>query len=128
MEVLDDPAVNVTGVSPRGRHLYLHVNLRFFREQPAYLTGVLLHEVHHVVLGHVTADRFQGAAHPDLMQLAMEMSAIEFIREPFPGQPVLGNDFRECGVDARQSTLHCYRLLVSARQTGHVVTVPRGAR
>lgn len=124
LELLEDPAVDVMGVSAHGRRLYLHVNLAFFQRAPESLTGVLLHEVHHVVLGHVTAGKFQDAAHPDLLQLAMEMSANEFIREPLPGAPVVWNDFREYGINARQSTLERYRLLVAARQKGHVVPVP----
>lgn len=51
------------------------------------LGGVLLHEVHHVVLGHVTAD---PGDYPDAWArtVAEEVTANEFIHLPLPGEPL----------------------------------------
>jgi hypothetical protein len=51
------------------------------------LVGVLLHEVHHVVLGHVLDD---PADFPDAWArtVAQELSANEFIAEVLPGNPI----------------------------------------
>lgn len=72
-----DPSVAVMAVSTNGSYFHLHINTDYFLEEPQHLWGVLLHEVHHVVLGHLTRPGFRGAAHPDLMELAMEISANE---------------------------------------------------
>jgi len=76
LDPIDDPGVPVMGVSAHGRRFYLHVNVDYFLRPPEnarFLGGVLQHEVHHVVLGHLADPRFQDPAHPDLMELAMEM-------------------------------------------------------
>ena len=79
-----DPSVPAMGVSlhavpGRGARYYLHVNVDAVMREPQYLRGILLHEVHHVVLGHLAHPKFWGAEHPDLMQLAQETSANEHI-------------------------------------------------
>ena len=60
------------------------------------------HQVHHVDLGHLSRPRLRAAAHRDLMELAMEMSANEFIREPLPGKPIVWNDFQRFGIQPDQ--------------------------
>src|SRR5947207_2867830 len=51
------PGVGTLGVTVRGGELLLLYNPDFVLSTPApELAGVLLHEVHHVVLGHLTAD------------------------------------------------------------------------
>lgn len=124
---IDDPGVQVMAVSAHGRRFYLHVNVDFFVNPPSrlqYLRGVLLHEMHHVVLGHLSHPKFRQVAHPDLMELAMEMSANEHIREPLPGHPVRWQDFTVFGVAAGQSTMERYTLLVQARSRGKVIACP----
>jgi predicted metal-dependent peptidase len=118
MDPVEDPAVEVMAVSARGGHFYLHVNVDFFIGNLQYLKGVLLHEVHHVVLGHLSDPKFRGAAHPDLMELAMEISANEFVREPLPGSPPRWKNYQAFGIQEGQSTLERYELLVQARQRG----------
>jgi predicted metal-dependent peptidase len=123
LDAVADPFVHVMAVSAHGARFYLHVNVDFFTRPPSnvqYLRGVLLHEVHHIVLGHVSNPKFQKPEHPDLMQLAMEMSANEYIREPLPGQPVLWQDFVRLGVHSGQSTLERYECLVQARCEGRL--------
>jgi predicted metal-dependent peptidase len=93
----------------------LLLNEQFFAKRPRYLAGVLLHEVHHIVLGHLVHPRFFDVERPDLLQLAMEMSANEYIAEPLPG-PIVWSGFQEFGLLAHQSTLTRYQLLLQHRQ------------
>src|ERR1700722_3249676 len=72
-----DPSVARMAVSFFDGRFYLHVNVDPFLAEPQYLRGVLLHEVHHVVLGHLVHPKFADAAEPELMDLALEMSANE---------------------------------------------------
>ena len=124
MTAVEDPAVSVMAVSAYEETFYLHVNVDFFVREPQYLNGVLLHEVHHVVLGHLTDPKFQDVAHLDLMDLAMEISANEYINEPLPGRPARWQDYARYGVQKNQSTLDRYHLLVRARHSG--VFLPLG--
>jgi hypothetical protein len=104
LDPIADPYVRVMGVSRHGRRFYLHINVEFFRKNPRFLHGVLLHEVHHLVLGHLAAERFRDVVHADLMELAMEISANEFIREPLPGRPIVWSDYRAFGIRPSQRT------------------------
>ena len=58
------------------------------------------------------------------MELAMEISANEFIREPLPGHPIVWTDYRDLGIRPSQSTRERYDLLCQARARGQVVLVP----
>ena len=121
LEPIDDPGVAVMGVSAYGRRFYLHVNIDYFTrpiENARFLSGVLQHEVHHIVLGHLALPKYQQPAHPDLMELAMEMSANEHIIASLPGKPIRWNDYAAFGICGGQSTLERYELLVRARQNG----------
>lgn len=122
-----DPEVAVMAVSAAGSRLRLHINPDFFVDEPQFLPGVLLHEVHHVVLGHLSRPEFRGVLFPDLMTLAMEMSANEYIREPLPGTPVTWEQFAAFGVQAGQSTLERYGCLADARRTGRLGEVAGAA-
>lgn len=118
-----DPSVKRMAVSLHNGRFYLHVNVESFAREPIYLRGVLLHEVHHVALGHLSHPRFMDADQPELMELAMEMSANEFIEEPLP-DPIVWRPYAPIGVRAGQSTLERYHLLLAAAQRGGVD--PRG--
>lgn len=110
MEPIVTQAVPVMAVAAaRGRFLLLH-NEEWFASRSHFLPGVLLHEVHHVVLGHVTDPRYRNAPRPELMELAMEMSANEHITEPLPA-PIVWQDYRQHGMRAGQSTLERHRIL-----------------
>jgi predicted metal-dependent peptidase len=122
LEPVADPSVPAMGVSlhhetGRGPRYYLHVNVEQMQREPRFLRGILLHEVHHIVLGHLAHPKFFGAAHPDLLQIAQETSANEHIDEPLP-EPVLWQHFERLGLKAGQSTLERYELLCSARAEG----------
>ncbi|HND54226.1 MAG TPA: hypothetical protein PLV92_17570, partial [Pirellulaceae bacterium] len=124
LDPIDDPGVEVMGVSAFGRRFYLHVNIDYFTrplENARFLSGVLQHEVHHIVLGHLSLPKFQQPAHPDLMELAMEMSANEHIIAPLPGKPIRWNDYAAFGICGGQSTLERYELLVQQRLNGEEV-------
>jgi predicted metal-dependent peptidase len=120
MNVLADEGVPVMGVSESQGRLYLHVSLSYFLK-PAhlpFLVGVLLHEIHHVVLGHTSHAKFRDVAFPRLMTIAMEISANEYIKEPLPGSPMLLEGFHEYGIRPHQSTLTRYECLVKALSDG----------
>jgi predicted metal-dependent peptidase len=109
-----DPSVHRMGVSLHGSRFYLHVNVDALVEEPQYLRGLLLHEVHHVVLGHLGHPRFADAAEPELMDLALEMSANEHIEEPLP-DPIVWQHYARFGIKAGQSTLERYQRLLASR-------------
>ena len=83
-EVVSRPEVETMAVTVSGDHLLLLHNSDFVLETPAdQLGGVLLHEVHHVVLGHLLAD---PADFPDEWAriVAQEVTVNEFVKEPLP--------------------------------------------
>lgn len=114
-----DPKVDAMAVAVRQGRLELRVNVDYFAEHPRDAPGVLLHELHHVALGHLSNPKFRGAEHPDLMMLAMEVSANEYIQEPLPGDPATWKALRHLGLRSGQSTMRRYELLVEARSKGN---------
>jgi predicted metal-dependent peptidase len=106
-----DPSVSSMAVSFEGQTFYLHVNVEYFVRAPQYVRGILLHEVHHVVLGHLTHPKFFGVEHAALMELAKEMSANEHIAEPLPN-PITIAQFESAGIRRGQSTIDRYEKLV----------------
>jgi len=112
-----DPSVARMAVSFDGGRFYLHVNVDAFLAEPQYLRGILLHEVHHVVLGHLSHPKFADAAEPELMDLALEMSANEHIEEPLPN-PVVWRAYAAAGIRAGQSTIERYEKLRDALRSG----------
>jgi len=113
-----DPSVRRMAVSLHGGRFFLHVNVESFLAEPQYLRGVLLHEVHHVVLGHLTNPRLTEVEEPELMDLAVEMSANEHIEEPLP-PAVTCRAYSAFGIRPGQSTRERYDLLVEhVRRTG----------
>jgi len=122
IEPVLDPSVPAMGMSlhperGRGARYYLHVNIEQLLREPQYLRGILLHEIHHVVLGHLAHPKFFGAAQRDLMVIAQETSANEHIEEPLP-DPIVWQHFERLGFRPGQSTLERYELLCAARAEG----------
>ena len=117
MDAVSDPSVQRMAVSLHGGRFYLHVNVDAFLAEPQYLAGVLLHEVHHVVLGHLGHPKFAYAEEPELLDLALEMSANEYIEEPLPS-PIVWKQYAAAGLRAGQSTLERYQKLVDAMRSG----------
>jgi predicted metal-dependent peptidase len=95
----------------------LYVNVDYFLEHPAHFPGILLHEIHHVVFRHVSDDQFHCVTHPQMMEVAMELAANEGIQETLPS-PLRWQDFQDLGIQAKQSTMHRYRLLCEAHRRG----------
>jgi len=106
-----DPSVQRMAVSLHDGRFYLHVNVDSFLREPHFVRGVLLHEVHHVVLGHLTHPKFAEAEAPELMDLAIEMSANEYIDEPLP-PAITWRAYSAYGLRAHQSTRERYELLL----------------
>jgi predicted metal-dependent peptidase len=132
LEPVADPSVpamglSLHGVPGRGGRYYLHINVAQFLREPQYLRGILLHEVHHLVLGHLAHPKFFGAEHRDLMLIAQETSANEYIEEPLPS-PVLWQHFERFGLRAGQSTLERYARLCAARAEGAEPIVKRDTK
>ena len=112
-----DPSVQRMAVSLHDRHFYLHINVDAFLAEPQFLRGVLLHEVHHLALGHLGHPKFTDADEAELMDLALEMSANEYIEEPLPN-PIVWSMFAAVGIRAGQSSIERYDLLVEAHRSG----------
>lgn len=91
----------------------LLINDRFFERSPGHRAGVLVHEIHHLVLGHLVHPRFFDVESPELMLLAMETSANEYVHFPLPG-PIRWQQFRPQGMQPHQSTMQRYELLRKA--------------
>jgi predicted metal-dependent peptidase len=101
-----------------GSRIQLLVNRDYFERFPQYRTGVLLHEIQHVLLGHLTMVKFHCVMRPEIMELAMEISANEFVREPLPAHGVNMQLFSQYGIKPGQSTMERYALLLTLCQSG----------
>jgi predicted metal-dependent peptidase len=96
----------------------LHVNITAFEENLSGFRGVLQHELHHIVLDHVTDPSLKQVAEPAIMQVATEVTANEFITEPLPGDPYLLSSYATYGFRPGQSTRQRYDLLLQAYRDG----------
>jgi len=108
-KIQERPAVLTMAVTVSDEDILLLYNTGFVLSIPmAPLTGVLLHEVHHVVFGHIFA---KAADYPDrwARTIAEEVSANEFIKEPLPQGAILLQDF-PC-LSPMQSTDQRYDIL-----------------
>ncbi|HEY2514862.1 MAG TPA: VWA-like domain-containing protein [Polyangiaceae bacterium] len=111
-----DPSVSRMAVSLHDGRFYLHLNVAAFQAEPQFLRGVLLHEVHHIVLGHLTHPKFVEVEEPELMDLAVEMSANEFIEELLP-PAITCRAYSAVGIRPGQSTWERYEILVEFLRT-----------
>ena len=93
--------------------LTLLINRSYFDKHPQYLVGILLHEIHHFKLGHLTNRRLHSVENIQAMEIAMEITANEFIKDPSP-PGYQWNDFDRYGIRPFQSTIERYDLLVKA--------------
>jgi Putative metallopeptidase domain len=111
--IVSRPDVATMGVSVSGDHLVLYHNPVFVLNLPAdELGGVLLHEVHHVVLGHVTAD--PGDFPDELARTtAEEVTVNEYVKEPLPEGAITLKMFPD--LPPLESTRQRYRRLKKAR-------------
>jgi hypothetical protein len=123
MEPVESEAVKVMAVCLRrwdnpDSGFQLLVNRKYFERYPQYRAGVLIHEIQHILLGHLTSLKFHCVTRPKAMELAMEISANEYIREPLPPNGVELRMFSRLGIKPGQSTMERYALLHSACRSG----------
>ena len=104
---------------PKSR-LLLMVNADYVEAHPEYRAGVLLHEIQHVLSGHLTDAKFHLAAYPRVMEIAMELTANEGIVEALPPDGFVIAAFERYGVRPGQSTLERYVLLRGAVESGQL--------
>jgi predicted metal-dependent peptidase len=116
MAPVADPSIARMAVSLHDGRFYLHLNVDAFLAEPQFLRGILLHEVHHVVLGHLTHPKFTLVEEPELMDLAVEMSANEYIEELLP-PAVTCRAYSALGIRAGQSSWDRYEILVNVLRT-----------
>lgn len=98
----------------------LLVNTEYFDANPEYRAGILLHEIQHVLLGHISNATFHAVRYPRLMELAMEISADEFIGEALPINGLEMHNFSRFGIESRQSTFERYACLAAAYDSGEL--------
>jgi hypothetical protein len=110
------PEVGTMGVAIGGDAVRLYFDPDFVLGLGAdELGGLLLHEVHHVVLGHVTAD---PADFPDrwARTVAEETVVNEFIALPLPSGAITLDRLRGLALPARESTRRRYDRLRRVRR------------
>jgi predicted metal-dependent peptidase len=109
LRVTARPSIDTMAVAPAGEDVLLLHNPDFVLGiSVAELVGVLLHEVHHVIFGHLTMRPGNYPNRPALV-IAQEVTVNEFIAEPLPGRPVLLKDYPL--LPPRESTAERYRRL-----------------
>lgn len=102
-----------------GGRVTLLVNVAYFEAAPHLFAGVLLHELQHVALGHLDNPALHVVLDGAAMEVAMEVSANELVREPLPDGVFL-EAFTHVGLRPGQSTLERYLLLSRAAAEGRV--------
>jgi predicted metal-dependent peptidase len=100
--------------------LVLLVNPDYFAAHPEESFGVLLHELQHVVLGHLHDELLHRVTYPRLVEIAMEISADEPIRELISDHGYFIERFAKYGIAAGQSTTERYVLLRDAYERGEL--------
>jgi predicted metal-dependent peptidase len=109
MRVTADPTIGTMAVTVKGEDLVLLHSPPFVLEISIdELGGVLLHELNHVLFGHLTMDKND---YPDAhaLTIAQEVTVNEWIQEPLPLCPVTLKSFP--GLPPRESTSERYRRL-----------------
>jgi predicted metal-dependent peptidase len=108
LEIQARPGVGTMAVTVSGQVIVL-LNTEFVLTRPAdELVGVLLHEVHHIILGHLTADPKDFA---DLWArtVAEEVTVNEYVQEPLPAGVIMLDQFP--GLPPHESTAQRYERL-----------------
>jgi len=113
-------AVALRRMDDLGSRIQLIVNVEWFDAHPELRAGVLLHEIQHVLLGHITSPILHAVAYPRVMEVAMEISADEPIAGLVPSHGFDIPRWSRFGVAPGQSTLERYRLLADAFEDGRL--------
>jgi len=109
-KIIEDPSIATMAVGlTRRAQPVLFFNPRFtLRISRGQCKGVLLHEINHVLFGHVNDQPVEALEHTHAWMLACEVTANEFIPYPLPGHPItLGR----LGLEPMQSTLERFEQL-----------------
>jgi predicted metal-dependent peptidase len=117
LDALEDASITRIALGRAERRIYLLVPIATLETEIE--KALLMHAVHHVVMGHLSHPKFASPAHPELMQLAMEITANEHVPYVLPCGPVW-KDFDAIGMRARQSTIARYEILCAARRSGEL--------
>ncbi len=125
IDVVPHERGGLMAVSLHEGRVRLHVNIAAFEEDLSGFRGVLQHELHHIVLGHVTDPSLKQVAEPTIMQVATEITANEFITEPLPGDPYRLATYATYGLRPGQSTKERYDLLLQAHRDGRYTPPPK---
>jgi predicted metal-dependent peptidase len=104
---------------PDARVLLL-MNPDYFAIYPEYFSGVLLHEIRHVLCGHLSDELFHRVSYRRAMEVAMEITANEGIDEPLPSDGFVIEAYSKFGVRPGQSTLERYVCLRTALESGQL--------
>lgn len=78
--------------------IQLLVNLDYFSAHLDQREAILLHEIQHVLLGHLRNAKFHAVRYPRVMDLAMEISADEPLSELLPDEAFRVETFAPFGV------------------------------
>ncbi|MBX7193932.1 MAG: hypothetical protein K1X94_17900 [Sandaracinaceae bacterium] len=111
-----------------GSPLSLLVNPAYFEERPEERLPVLLHEIQHVVLGHLHDELLHRVRYPHLVELAMEISADEPIEALLGDHGFSVERFARYGIAPGQSTHERYALLAEAYERGELPADVLGQR
>lgn len=114
-------AVCLRRMSDPNSRIQLLINRAYFAAHPEHREGVLLHEIQHVLLGHLTNPMLHRVAYPRVMELAMEISADEPVVDFIPDHGFGIDDWAVLGIEPGQSTLERYRLLARAYECKQLV-------
>ena len=112
------PGLNTLGVEKRKNHYVLLYDPSYVAATALpRLVGVLLHEIHHIVLGHADTNR-RRFADPEVYLAACELSANEYIIELLPGQPLRLSSFLKFNFPPGERTLRRYKRLLALKRAG----------
>ncbi len=98
--------------------IQLLVNRDWLEANRELAVGVLLHEIQHVLLGHLTDAKLHAVAYPQVMEIAMEVSADEPIPIPIPEHGYGIERLARFGIRRGQSSMERYQLLAAAYERG----------
>lgn len=108
-------AVPAMGVRLHDGRFELHYNPGYLRKNRRMIAGILQHEVHHIVFGHLLASSWRDYEQKDLLTLAHEMAANEPIRLPLPRGAIRWQQYRAMGIKPGQSSRERYAVLARHR-------------
>ena len=111
-------AVALRRWSDPSSRIQLLVNREWLEAHRDDATGVLLHEIQHVLHGHLTDPKLHAVAYPRVMEIAMEISADETIPIPIPDHGYGIERFAAIGIRRGQSSMERYQKLAAAFERG----------